>query len=578
MPSRQLLAGYATQREAATTSCSRRRGAPRPHWDALPARARRARRAARSSDTLALTERADPRARRHLQRLRRPEGRRPAVGARPAAAPPSRRRMGSRSRPASRSAPSCSTACSADLYGPQELLQQRRDPAAGGLRPQRLPARRRRACGRRAACTCSHYAADLARSPDGRWWVVSDRTQAPSGAGYALENRLVVSRVFPQLFRDLHVQHLARFFDALRDSLLHWAPQGRRPAADRAAHAGAVQRDLLRARAAGALPRLPAGRGQRPDGARRPRLAEDHRRPEARARASCAARTTTTATRSSCAPTRRSACAGLTECARRGNVLIANALGSGVLESGALLGYLPRLARAPARRAAAAAVDRDLVAAASRRRSTMPGQRLDQLIIKPLERSPREPAVFGADLSTPSARAAAGARRRAAAALRRAGVGARLAGAGARARGAAPSAFARAHRRPARVRGGHARAATRVMPGGLTRVAGDEDSRVIAMQRGGRSKDTWVLSDGAGRTRRSRCCRTHGDRRTTWSLARATCRRASPRTCSGSAATANAATTRRGCCAWRSASVLDDDGRARRRRARRRSRWRARSA
>ena len=61
------------------------------------------------------------------------------------------------------------------------------------------------------------YAADLARSPDGRWWVVSDRTQAPSGAGYALENRLVVSRVFPQMFRELPVQHLARFFDALRD-------------------------------------------------------------------------------------------------------------------------------------------------------------------------------------------------------------------------------------------------------------------------------------------------------------------------------------------------------------------------
>ena len=45
--------------------------------------------------------------------------------------------------------------------------------------------------------------------------------------------------------------------------------------------------------------------------------------------------------------------AGLTECARRGNVLIANALGSGVLESGALLGYLPKLARRAARRAAA---------------------------------------------------------------------------------------------------------------------------------------------------------------------------------------------------------------------------------
>jgi uncharacterized circularly permuted ATP-grasp superfamily protein len=74
-----------------------------------------------------------------------------------------------------------------------------------------------------------HYAADLARSPDGRWWVVSDRTQAPSGVGYALENRLVVSRVFPQLFRDLHVQHLASFFSHMRESLLRWAPKGDGP-------------------------------------------------------------------------------------------------------------------------------------------------------------------------------------------------------------------------------------------------------------------------------------------------------------------------------------------------------------
>ena len=41
------------------------------------------------------------------------------------------------------------------------------------------------------------YAADLGRGPDGRWWVLGDRTQAPSGAGYALENRLVLSRAFP---------------------------------------------------------------------------------------------------------------------------------------------------------------------------------------------------------------------------------------------------------------------------------------------------------------------------------------------------------------------------------------------
>ena len=44
------------------------------------------------------------------------------------------------------------------------------------------------------------YAADVGRGPDGRWWVLSDRTQAPSGAGYALENRLVLSRAFSNLY------------------------------------------------------------------------------------------------------------------------------------------------------------------------------------------------------------------------------------------------------------------------------------------------------------------------------------------------------------------------------------------
>jgi uncharacterized circularly permuted ATP-grasp superfamily protein len=66
------------------------------------------------------------------------------------------------------------------------------------------------------------YAADLARSPDGSWWVIADRTQAPSGAGYALENRLLVSRAFPELFRDLQVQHLADFF---RGPAQRWAAQ-----------------------------------------------------------------------------------------------------------------------------------------------------------------------------------------------------------------------------------------------------------------------------------------------------------------------------------------------------------------
>jgi uncharacterized circularly permuted ATP-grasp superfamily protein/uncharacterized alpha-E superfamily protein len=63
------------------------------------------------------------------------------------------------------------------------------------------------------------YAADLGRGPDGRWWVLDDRTQAPSGAGYALENRLVLSRAFPNLYNAMNVQRLAPFFDALRQGL-----------------------------------------------------------------------------------------------------------------------------------------------------------------------------------------------------------------------------------------------------------------------------------------------------------------------------------------------------------------------
>jgi uncharacterized circularly permuted ATP-grasp superfamily protein/uncharacterized alpha-E superfamily protein len=63
------------------------------------------------------------------------------------------------------------------------------------------------------------YAVDLGRGPDGRWWVLGDRAQAPSGAGYALENRLVMSRAWPAKYRSMNVERLAPFFRAFRSSL-----------------------------------------------------------------------------------------------------------------------------------------------------------------------------------------------------------------------------------------------------------------------------------------------------------------------------------------------------------------------
>ncbi len=66
---------------------------------------------------------------------------------------------------------------------------------------------------------------DLARSPDGKWWVLANRTQAPSGSGYALENRLIVSELLPELFRTSNVQRLAPFFRAQRDALAQLSEQ-----------------------------------------------------------------------------------------------------------------------------------------------------------------------------------------------------------------------------------------------------------------------------------------------------------------------------------------------------------------
>ncbi len=98
-----------------------------------------------------------------------------------------------------------------DIYGPRRLVQSGHLPLElvfshdGFLRQ----------CDG-LALSGSHqliiYAADLARGPDGRMWVLGDRTQAPSGAGYALENRTVMTRVMGSLFKENKIYRLSNFF------------------------------------------------------------------------------------------------------------------------------------------------------------------------------------------------------------------------------------------------------------------------------------------------------------------------------------------------------------------------------
>jgi uncharacterized circularly permuted ATP-grasp superfamily protein/uncharacterized alpha-E superfamily protein len=105
-----------------------------------------------------------------------------------------------------------------DLYGPQKLLRQGLLPAALGMaNPHFL-----RACsglGKSRQPFVHTYAADVARSPDGRWWVLQDRLESPSGLGYALQNRIIVRQVLPNAFKHAPVSRLYRFFRDFRVSL-----------------------------------------------------------------------------------------------------------------------------------------------------------------------------------------------------------------------------------------------------------------------------------------------------------------------------------------------------------------------
>jgi uncharacterized circularly permuted ATP-grasp superfamily protein/uncharacterized alpha-E superfamily protein len=105
-----------------------------------------------------------------------------------------------------------------DLYGEGRLVAEGAIPAAAIAGSAEYL---RQVCGIKppGGRYLGLYAADVGRGPDGRWWVLGDRTQAPSGAGYALENRLVLSRAFTSLYKSMNVERVAPFFEAFRDSL-----------------------------------------------------------------------------------------------------------------------------------------------------------------------------------------------------------------------------------------------------------------------------------------------------------------------------------------------------------------------
>jgi len=376
----------------------------------------------------------------------------------------------------------------ADLYGSQSLLQQGLIPPklifgqSGFLRPahgMNLP----------GGVHLHVYAADLARSPDGRWWVMADRTQAPSGAGYALENRLIVSRTFPALYRDLRVQHVAHFFATMRDSLMHFAPKGDGPALTVLLTPGPYNETYfehaLLARYLG-FPLVEGGDLTVKGGRVWLKTVGGLTRVHAILRRQDDTYCDPLELRSDSAL----GVAGLTDCARRGSVLIANALGSGVLESGALLGFLPGLCE----HLSGEALRLPSIATWWCGEPAALADALEQskrLVFKSADPAYRFDPVFGEDLDEAGLAVLAGKLKaqperfiaQEFVHVSQAPVLARNQSHRIAARGIGLRVFAiRSH------------AGYVVMPGGLTRVASEKDQRVVSAQRGGGSKDTWVTS------------------------------------------------------------------------------------
>ncbi len=372
-----------------------------------------------------------------------------------------------------------------DLYGPQRLLAEKLIPPelvfGHGLflRPLHgvtVPSGRR----------LHTYAADVGRGPDGRFVVLMDRTQAPSGTGYALENRMVISRALPDVFRDCRVRRLATFFRSFRQTLKSLSNRENPrivlltpgPYNETYFEHAYLARYLGYTLVEGAdlivrdnhvyLKML--GGLQRVDVILR-RQDDDFCDPlELRADSALGI-------------------PGLVQAVYAGNVVVANALGSGLAEMPALMMFLPAICRRLLNEdMILPSVDSFWCGDAGARQYVL--DNLPRMVIKPAFISGREKPIFGRNLSQDELE------------LLRTRIN------------ASPSHYVGEHYvdlatapvltannvQPRHlvlrlhltgVEGGYS-----VMPGGLARFAGAADSMIVSMQRGGGSKDVWVLSDG----------------------------------------------------------------------------------
>jgi uncharacterized circularly permuted ATP-grasp superfamily protein/uncharacterized alpha-E superfamily protein len=373
----------------------------------------------------------------------------------------------------------------ADLYGPQRLLAEGHVPAelpfghpnylwpCQGLKPV-------------DGKWLHVYAADLARAPDGRWWLLADRTQAPSGAGYALENREILEQVHPEAIADMAVRRVRGFFGGLRAALLgaagdeeplaviltpgpynetyfehaYLARQLGMPLVE--GHDLTVRGDTLFLKTLAGLRRVHAILR---------RLDDDFCDP-LELRSDSALGVT-----------------GLLGCLRAGRVMVANALGTGVIESAAWLGFLPPIAeRLIGEKLLLPEVATWWLGEKPALEYVLAN--LDRLVIKPAYPNQRFEPMFGRDFQ--------GAEREALVARLRNRPYAYVAQEHVRLSQApvwksAGSTELASRALTIRVYAVNGPNGVQVLPGGLARVANEAAADVVSTQRGGGAKDVWVL-------------------------------------------------------------------------------------
>ncbi|TVZ37974.1 putative circularly permuted ATP-grasp superfamily protein [Alteromonadaceae bacterium 2753L.S.0a.02] len=329
------------------------------------------------------------------------------------------------------------------------------------------------------------HAVDMMRTEDGEIFVLTDRTQAPSGMGYALENRTVMSRVLPSLFRDSQVHRLAAFFQRLRHKLTSLSVNHDQPRVALLTPGAHNETYFEHAYLANYLGFSLVQSGdlvvrngfvwmRSLDGLSRVdvilRRVDDWYCDPVELRSDS-----------------QLGVPGLLEVVRAGRVAIANPLGSGVLENPVLLKYLP-------------AISKSLLGREPRMRSVSTYwcgdpkdlkyvlANLENLVIKPIYRGRGEVSTRVQDLTTPQ--------REALIAQIKANPMQFVAQPMMNACHLPAFVNGTLQPRPAIMRSFAVGSDTSylLMPGGLTRVGTEENGFLIAGQAGSQSKDTWVIA------------------------------------------------------------------------------------